>query len=141
VSYDLAIWEGDLPADEATFDALFDQYLSGDPHPPTARILAYAQALEARFPDPESEEAPWSTGSVVDCASGPVLYVPVVYSQANDVAEVAAQLAAEHGLVFFDPQTGGLPEDSPSRRRTARLPSPTVGSRSYRPHCETPRAT
>lgn len=87
------IWEGDLPADEAIFEELFERYHSAERQPPSARILAYAMALEAKFPDPESEAAPWSTGSVVDCISGPVLYVPVVYSQANDVAAVAAQLA------------------------------------------------
>lgn len=110
MSYDFAIWEGD--ADASTFEELCDRYLEGDSKPPTARVQAYCEALAAQFPDPESEETPWAAGGPLDNASGPLLYVAVSYSQAEQVGKVAKQLAAEHGLVFFNPQTS---PDTPGR--------------------------
>ncbi|MFG1915864.1 hypothetical protein [Micromonospora sp. NPDC048898] len=41
-------------------------------------------------------------------ASGPFVYFPMVYSRCAEVSAGAARIAAEHGLVCFDPQLGVL---------------------------------
>lgn len=110
MSYDFAIWEGDVPtgphAATATYQELIARYDADDALvEPTARIQAYAEALAAQFPDEESEESPWSAGSPVGAGTGPFLYICVGYSYADQVGPVAERLAAEHGLVFFNPQT------------------------------------
>lgn len=73
VSYDLAVWEGDRPANDsaaaAEFEALYDQYIASDETvEPTERIAAYVAALLTRFPDIDTDaglESPWSTGPLM----------------------------------------------------------------------------
>ncbi|TDD18479.1 hypothetical protein E1218_25980 [Kribbella turkmenica] len=60
--------------------------------------------MAARFPDDESEDTPWAAGGPSSNCSGPILYVAISYSRANEVEVVAKRLAQEHDLVFFDPQ-------------------------------------
>jgi hypothetical protein len=53
MSYDLAVWEGERPADDKTagrlFNDLYDRFLGGeDEEPPSERIAAYVQALLER---------------------------------------------------------------------------------------------
>jgi len=60
MSYDLAVWEGDRPADDAAarqeYLHLYDRYIdSRDLQPPTPRIAAYVRALLDRYPDITSE--------------------------------------------------------------------------------------
>jgi hypothetical protein len=109
VSYDFVVWEGDGVAGRrsaaATFQELYYRYLAAGLVAPSARIQAYSEALAARFPGDESEDTPWSAGGPTGNGSGPILYVAVRYSHANEVGVVAEHLADEHGLVFFDPQT------------------------------------
>jgi hypothetical protein len=111
VSYDLAVWEGDQPADDAQagtlFEQLYSRYIEDEPTPPTPRIEAYVRALLERWPDLTDEDdgrSPWSTGGLIDSASGPFVYFAMVYRQARDVSAGAARIAAECGLVCFDPQ-------------------------------------
>jgi hypothetical protein len=108
VSYDFAVWEGDASSGErstaVSFEELFTRYLDAELVAPTARIQAYAEALAARFPNGESEDTPWAAGGLSSNCSGPILYVAVSYSQADQVGVVAERLAQEHDLVFFDPQ-------------------------------------
>ncbi|MET9273647.1 hypothetical protein [Kribbella sp. NPDC003557] len=105
MSYDFAIWESDASTGAAaTFEELFTRYLEVDLVAPTPRIHAYSEALAAQFPDDESEDAPWAAGGPSSNCSGPILYVAVSYSRANEVEVVAKRLAQEHNLIFFDPQ-------------------------------------
>jgi hypothetical protein len=119
VSYDFAIWESDASTDDnsaaATFDELFTRYLDGDLIAPTPRIQAYSEALAAQFPGDESEDTPWAAGGPISNCSGPILYVAVSYSRANEVEVVAKRLAQEHALVFFDPQQAPGPTSTPVR--------------------------
>ncbi|SIR91999.1 hypothetical protein SAMN05444858_12762 [Micromonospora avicenniae] len=116
MSYDLAVWEGDRPADNATalttFKALYERYIAEGQIPPTPRIRAYVEALLERWidltEDDDEEQSPWSTGPLINEASGPVIYFPMVYSRCQEVSAGAARIAAEHGLVCFDPQLGLL---------------------------------
>ncbi|GIF72527.1 hypothetical protein [Asanoa siamensis] len=130
MSYDLAVWEGDRPANDgaaaAEFRRLCDRYLgSVTPVEPTARICAYLAALLDRFPDIDTEageDSPWSTGPLLGEARGPLLYVPMVLGWADEVSAWAAQLAGLHGLNCYDPQINrlrlpvGSPEPVPDRR-------------------------
>ena len=112
MSYDLAVWEGDRPADDvaaaAEFERLYDRYIaSQDPAEPAARIAEYVAALLDRYPDIATEagaDSPWSTGSLMSGACGPLVYFPMVWSRCDEVSPWAAQLAEEHGLHCYDPQ-------------------------------------
>jgi hypothetical protein len=116
VSYDLAVWEGDRPANDfvarAEFQRLYDRYMGSDtPLAPTARVVAYVEALLARYPDLTSEageDSPWSTGPLISEARGPLLYFPMVWSRCEETSEWAARLAEEHGLNCYDPQWNQL---------------------------------
>jgi hypothetical protein len=110
MSYDLAVWDGDRPAtDEAALAAyldLYDRYIDVEElAPPRPSIQRYVAALLERWPDLEIEErSPWSTGSLMGNASGPIIYFAMVYSQAREASAWAAEVADSHGLVCFDPQ-------------------------------------
>lgn len=113
MSYDLAVWEGEDPADNneagSSFDELYERYLESEAVavPPSPRIQAYGAALLQRYPD-DAEDSPWASPPVMDEASGPIVYLLMSYSRAEEVSEYAAQLAREHGLVCFDPQSETL---------------------------------
>jgi hypothetical protein len=116
MSYDLAVWEGDRPADDAAapreFRRLYDRYIgSRDLQSPTPRIAAYVRALLDRYPDITSEageDSPWADGPLINDASGPFLYFTMVYSQCDEASAWAAQVAQDRGLACYDPQTGQL---------------------------------
>jgi len=109
VSYDLAVWDGERPLDNhqagSVYDELFERYLeSEDVVPPTPRIVAYVEALVDRYPDDIDGSVVWASPPVINEASGPLVYLLMSYSKAEEVSEYAASLAREHGLVCYDPQ-------------------------------------
>jgi hypothetical protein len=110
VSYDVAVWEGDVPRDDRAaaeeFERLYERYFVESPRRAHPAIGAYVEALVEKWP--EDEDGPWSAGPLIDNASGPIVYLSMVYSQAGEVSEGAAQLAAEHGLVCFDANRSAL---------------------------------
>ncbi|MEV7068497.1 hypothetical protein AB0N97_37780 [Streptomyces collinus] len=116
MSYDLAVWEGERPADDRTagrvFNDLFDRYLEtevGDP--PTERIAAYVGALVERWGDVTEaveDASPWAAGPLIGGAGGPLVYFPMSWSRAEEVSVWAAALAESMGLVCFDPQQNRL---------------------------------
>ena len=116
MTYDLAVWEGERPSDDAAaaeaFEGLYRKYIdSDDLAPPTPRIERYVQSLLARYPDMDDDNddvCPWSTGPLLNEAVGPLVYFPMRWSMADDVSAWAAQLAADQGLVCFDPQLNQL---------------------------------
>ena len=115
MSYDLAVWEGERPGsdDEAaeTFAELMDALEAGDVEPPSERIVAYVDALLERWPDltlDGGEDSPWATGPLLSEASGSTIYFPMSWSRAAEASAFAARVAAEHGLVCYDPQTESL---------------------------------
>jgi hypothetical protein len=109
VSYDLVVWAGEPPRDNdeagAVFDELYERYLDSDDVvvEPSPRIEAYVEALVERYPD-DVQGSPWASPPVVDEASGPIVYLLMSYSRAEEVSACAAALAREHGLICFDPQ-------------------------------------
>jgi len=116
MSYDLAVWEGERPADdEIALDVLGDlcgRYLEADvEHPPTTKITAYVAALLERWPDITEagvETSPWCAGPLIDDARGPIIYLPITRDAADETSAYAAALAGSMGLICFDPQLGRL---------------------------------
>ncbi|MGW0578396.1 hypothetical protein ACWD25_21040 [Streptomyces sp. NPDC002920] len=116
MSYDLAVWEGERPADDKTagrvFDVLHDRYLDGEAvEPPFERIAAYVAALLERWCDiteDEEETSPWSVGPLIKSASGPLMYFGMGWSRAEEASAYAADLADSMGLVCFDVQENRL---------------------------------
>ncbi|MCY0936929.1 hypothetical protein OTB74_22625 [Streptomyces sp. H34-S4] len=109
MSCDLAVWDGGRPLDDdqagSTYDELCERYLQSDDVavPPMPRIVAYVEALIARYPE-DDRSVVWASAPVIEEASGPMVYLLISYGKAQEVGEYAAALAREHGLVCFDPQ-------------------------------------
>ncbi|NEA60385.1 hypothetical protein G3I60_41040 [Streptomyces sp. SID13666] len=117
MSYDLAVWEGERPADDAAagrrFTALYDQYIDTEDAevPPVERIAAFVAALLERWPElaeDDDDTAPWSTGPLIGEARGPLIYFPMRWSMAEEASAYAAGVAASMGLNCFDPQARKL---------------------------------
>jgi len=116
MSYNLAVWEGELPKTDAeatrTFEALFAQHQETEQSPAaTPAIRSYVEALLAKYPDLDDDnedECPWSDAPLINNATGPIFYFGMVFSQAETASAFAANLAKEHGLVCFDPQSSKL---------------------------------
>jgi hypothetical protein len=90
----LAVWEGDRPANDvaaaAEFERLYDVYIDSEhAAEPSARIAMYVSALLDRYPDigtEAGENSPWSTGSLMQDARGPLVYFPMVWSRSDEVS-------------------------------------------------------
>lgn len=54
--------------------------------PPTPRIVAYVEALVGRYPD-DADGSVWASPPVIDEASGPIVYLLMSYSKAEEVSE------------------------------------------------------
>lgn len=124
MSYDLAVWEGDNPADDGEagliYEQLYRKYIDENyPTPPTPRVRAYVDALLERWvdltEDEDGELSPWSDGPLIDNASGPFIYFGMVYSRSDEVSAEAARMAAERDLVCYDPQFERLRPDAEER--------------------------
>jgi hypothetical protein len=117
MSYDLAVWEGERPADDAAaldqFIVLTSRYLENhEAAPPTPAIQAFVAAMLERWVDLSSElpgdDSPFAAGPLIGEASGPIIYFALRYSAADDVSAAAARIAASHDLICFDPQQDRL---------------------------------
>jgi hypothetical protein len=114
MSYDLAVWEGDRPADDEAGMKFYRERIvprlkahdPRNPIAPTPRIRAYVGALLERWPDitDDDDGSPWSTSPLMSEAVGWFVYFPMVFSMADEASAFAADLARQHGLVCFDPQ-------------------------------------
>jgi hypothetical protein len=116
VSYDLAVWDGELPESDAAAEEVFQQLYRElvkdvEAQAPTPAITAYVEALLERWPDigeDGGDDSPWSDGPLIGNASGPLVYFGMVFSMADEASSFAAELAQEHGLVCYDPQLEAL---------------------------------
>ncbi|MFE7135511.1 hypothetical protein ACFVIM_32115 [Streptomyces sp. NPDC057638] len=114
MSYDLAVWEGERPADDAAagrrFAELYDTYMDSDGPgvAPTERITAFVAALLERWPDLTEDEddiSPWSSGPLISEASGPLIYFPMRWSMVEEASVYVAGVASSMGLTCYDPQS------------------------------------
>ncbi|MFJ6393990.1 hypothetical protein ACIQJT_41170 [Streptomyces sp. NPDC091972] len=125
MSYDLAVWEGERPANDKIasriFNDLYDRYLDSETQePPSERIAAYVAALLERWCDiteDREETSPWSVGPLMDSASGPLMYFGMGWSRAGEASAYAADLADSMGLVCFDVQEGRQALSAVANRR------------------------
>jgi hypothetical protein len=117
VSYDLAVWEGERPEDDAAaalcFTDLYDRYIDTEEPavPPVERIAAFVSALLERWPDLTEDEddiSPWSTGPLIREARGPLIYFPMRWSMTVEASAYAAGVASSMGLNCFDPHARQL---------------------------------
>ncbi|MFF1265988.1 hypothetical protein ACFVZE_09185 [Streptomyces anulatus] len=116
MSYDLAVWEGERPADDKSarrsFNDLYDRFLDGEvKEPPSERITAYVAALLDRWCDiteDKKETSPWSAGPLIDSASGPLVYFGLAWGRAEEASAHAAAIAESMGLLCFDVQQDRL---------------------------------
>ncbi|MFD7686820.1 hypothetical protein [Streptomyces sp. NPDC059781] len=116
MSYDLAVGEGERPADDKTaaqvFSDLYDRYIDSEvKEPASERIGAYVAALLERWCDlteDEEDTSPWSTSPLIGEASGPLIYFPMRFSMAEEASAYAAAVAESMGLVCFDVQQDRL---------------------------------
>ncbi|MEH0579115.1 MULTISPECIES: hypothetical protein [Streptomyces] len=110
MSYDLAIWQGDLPASsrEAAkiHSRLYDEYLENEElASPVSAITDFLSALTERWPDRNAgDETPWASTPLSAGASGPYVYITLAWSTAEMASAHVAQVANRFGLVCFDPQ-------------------------------------
>jgi hypothetical protein len=130
MSYDLAVWEGQLPesheAAAAVYQQLMERLEAGEADSaPTASIGAYVDTLLARWPDitaNDGEQSPWADGPLINNAFGDAIYFSMVWSAADEASAFAAQVAESHGLVCYDPQIEALrpvaPQAQPGVRRS-----------------------
>jgi hypothetical protein len=118
MSYDLAVWEGARPTSDLHalqhFHRLYDNFMDGGEFVSASRqIQSLVAKLLDRWADIDAESeadksCPWVGRPLSRNASGPLIYVTIRKSKAAEVVPYVVQLAAENGLVCFDPQTGEL---------------------------------
>jgi hypothetical protein len=115
VSYELAVWEGSPPPSNEAAMAIYTELIArledDAVEAPSDRIRQYVDALVAKWPDmtdDEGTDSPWADGSMPGTAIGSAIYFSMSWSCAAQASHFAADLAAEHGLVCFDPQTESL---------------------------------
>ncbi|GAA1687739.1 hypothetical protein GCM10009745_35680 [Kribbella yunnanensis] len=109
MSYDLVVWAGERPADGDALEELYEELMElqedndDDETPPNPRLVEFANALLARWPE-ASAGGPWVVEPLIADAVGDLFPFGVQFEYAGEVAEYAAVLAEKHGLVLFDPQ-------------------------------------
>lgn len=115
MSYDLAVWQGEMPATDADAASVYRSLMerrSGSPREePAPAIRTFVDALLARWPDlnqPGGDDSPWNAAPLMGEASGDAIYFGMAWSRAQEAGEFAVQVAAEQGLVCFDPQVEQL---------------------------------
>ncbi|NUW43356.1 hypothetical protein [Nonomuraea rhodomycinica] len=116
MSYDLAVWEGERPANDREAGemhaTLYDQYLEAEVKvPPTPLIVEFVQRLLRRWPEDgevDEDDVPWAASPLIMGAAGPYVYVPMAWSRAEETSAYAVHVAAQLGLHYFDPQENRL---------------------------------
>ncbi|MEH0548216.1 hypothetical protein QA802_35695 [Streptomyces sp. B21-105] len=110
MSYDLAVWQGDVPASNReaakVHDRLYDEYLEGDDLVPSVSAIAeFLGALTERWPDNDAgDDTPWASVPLSGSASGPYVYIGLAWRTADMASAHVAQVANRFGLICFDPQ-------------------------------------
>ncbi len=116
MSYSLAVWVGPAPTSDAEaqrdFEQLSTTYFGDHPEPPAPQILAYLAKATARFPDltdltdDQVDDGVWSDGPLLGNVSGPIFHFGLCRHGVDQALAFLTELALEHGLAGYDPQTG-----------------------------------
>lgn len=123
MSFDLAVWEGPLPASAGAATAEYERRMEAmeaaldrdaEPPPATPAIRAFVEAALARYPELDEhsgDECPWASSPLIAEAVGDLIYFPLTFQGAAYAADVLAGIAQEQGLVCYDPQSERLLPD------------------------------
>jgi len=109
VTYTLAVWDGEMPADDEQATAEFNRLVElteDDDIPPTQKIRRYVETLLSRWPDiteEGGENSPWADGPLMGDADGPLFVFGLCTFLGEEPFIYCQALAKEHALVFFDP--------------------------------------
>lgn len=113
MSYDLAVWEGDRPADDAEatqhFRNLYERFMADSlpPLPPTPTVAAFVERLLIRWPDISEdggEDSPWSDAPLLGDASGSFIYFGFSGAASDEVIEFVRRACEDLSLTCYDPQ-------------------------------------
>ena len=107
MSFDLAVVAAESGVDGSAARALIERCSVRRPHVEgalDARIVAFYQNLRAIYPDhaAHDDDTPWACAPL-DAGIDPV-FMNIRHSADTAVVETIQRLAAEHGLVLYDPQ-------------------------------------
>lgn len=125
MSYDLAVWIGERPANNRAAALEYEERVNADeqlPRPTGDRIRAFVADLVARHPEGQ-DDGPWSIEPVLDEHSGDLAVLTVLVSGIGRVEPDVRDLAQKHGLVAYDPQQECLLDSSSSSAGERPLPS------------------
>ncbi|MGA4538477.1 hypothetical protein ACPA54_00615 [Uniformispora flossi] len=125
MSYDLAVWKGDMPSGHREAGKahcrLYGEYLDGETTTPVeAEIVDLLEVLARRWPDRDTgDDTPWASTPLAGGASGPYVYIALAWSSAEAVSRYVSEVADRLGLVCFDPQKGEVRAGMSISRGTA----------------------
>jgi hypothetical protein len=113
MSYDVAVWVGRRPTDDVEAEGEYVRRLEeidDEAGPPTPAMTAFLDELVTEVAHhPSSGHSPWA-GPPLDDAAGDMAVLTLTPEGARVVPALCARIAAQHGLVCFDPQAGRLLE-------------------------------
>lgn len=114
MSYDLAVWEGSTPADDAEALRQFEAFVDAEAllreatvslPPPTAALKDFVATLSRMYPDsPTGGISVWSAGPPTEDAWGTFVHFALTYAGAEVALPTIAAEAVLRGLICFDPQ-------------------------------------
>lgn len=141
MSYDLYLWHGPKPVTAQQAKAICHQLAQGqdDAVVPHEAVSAFHQDLIARFPrleslgDDEIEDSPWNMSP--SATTGRVILM-IGFSHVAQVGPTVQELARQHGLVCFDPQSGVVHHPPLSRPAGSLLLESGNGSAVIDPNAE-----
>lgn len=112
MSYDLAVWTGPPPIDERAAFERYRQLLQGiekGDEPPAPAIVDFVDELLNQLPDDPDHPggSPWA-GPPLEDAVGDLAVLSFTGQDVEIARSVCARLAADRGLVCFDPQIGSI---------------------------------
>jgi hypothetical protein len=117
MSFDLAVWYEPQPISEAQASATYLALCDADESPAPARpeVAGFHRELTGRFPDLDTaadvDASPWTCrlGITADA-----VLMTIAWSRADEVKPIVRELAARHGLVCHNPQTGDTDQPLPA---------------------------
>ena len=108
----MAVWRGRPPRSSTAAEEEYEQRLEqaeDKADQPVPEIVAYVEDLLERLPGEPDDRSPWAGVPLLSDAAGDFLLLTLRREALADSArDICAQLAAQRGLVCFDPQTGRL---------------------------------
>lgn len=106
MSFDLYVFDGDVPDDEATIG----EWMEDDSRwgtPLTPRLATFVAELERRYPslDDHPDSSPWASWPLTQAmVDGTCCAFNIVWSQSERMSAEIRVLCSEQGLTLYDPQ-------------------------------------